>query len=124
MQRLKFALLPLTVFVLVSMAAAETATVEVHRKNGGPNGYADIDEWHGENFHKLWCQNPGSSGCDWTTKPNGRLIRHADAEIAAGHLNGVYWEIASGIKYTVTWTATDIMNADIIETQETLGSGQ
>lgn len=95
----------------------------VTKVNGGTNGYNIVksetnDPIIGETTHTLTCQNPGNEACIWSSV--GRqpvLVGYAETAIENGQLQGEYSANVGGVEAHVEWTATDVYNTQIIETQ-------
>lgn len=113
----------LLVAVPASVAYAQTQTIIVERHNGNGSGkWESVAEDHQENdkgvrTHKLRCNNPGYSSASWTMAPHMKLVSYAEREIAAGNLTGSYAMTYQSILYHVEWSARDINNCLVIETQ-------
>lgn len=117
--------LPITIFLILIMICASSSvltgrTYTVIRERGGPDGYRKVIESHDASSSSLECYDPGYTTCGWVQHPYNRprLIGYADQKIADGILNGIYWEIHNGVRYTVEWVAIDSYNVRITETQE------
>ena len=96
---------------------ASTSNITITKKNGGPNGYNNVEEKHftspsGEDMHTLICSNPGYSPAEWMLSPIptmkveefNDLLAQVDEAIAAGKENGaMFWDM--GI--TANWTTVE-----------------
>lgn len=113
--------IPIILLFGASMATAKSITVS--RTNGGTNGYYSVNENHdsgglfSEETHTLTCADPGNSSCTWSIPPGSLLVGHAEGEIAGGKLTGTFESDFGNIHASVTWSATDPQNVNIVETQ-------
>lgn len=102
------------------MSTAGATNIKIIREGGGSNGYGYVREFHGtdaEGGHVLACRDAGTQACAWRNKPEMRLIPYAEQQIAGGVLSGSYGMVENGIAYHIAWTATDLNNCTIEETQ-------
>jgi hypothetical protein len=55
----------LLTLLLISFAFLAEAKTKVTKKNGGKDGYKNIEETHTSTTHKLSCSDPGRESCTW-----------------------------------------------------------
>ncbi len=114
-----------TAFMVFAVVTAHAERWTVTKVNGGTDGYSIVksetnDPIIGETTHTLACQNPGHESCIWPLVSSGGhpvLIGYAESAIQNGQLSGQYSANINGVDAHVEWTATDVFNAQIVETQ-------
>lgn len=126
-QRRITALCMLMLFIS-SVALGKSKTIVIEKIDGNEsNLWGSVTEYHeetadGGGHHRLRCSNPGNTLCYWTMAPRTMLVEYAEREIAAGNLSGTYSTVRQSITYHVEWSATDINNYLITETQQDINA--
>lgn len=109
------------------MSFAFSAKITVIRNGGTPQGtYDRVHETHTGHWytfdraHRLSCNDPGNTGCGWTSPPMTPGGSATDIEnevrglIASGQLSG--GTSINGVE--VTWNASDLENYTLIMNYE------
>ena len=101
------------------------ATILIVKSGGGPNGYRDVVEVHGNGNHEITCKQPGYEKCVWNIKPSAVINESngntcdvsvdyceslVESEISSGNLSGTLTE-SNGIK--ISWNGEDLYNVTI-----------
>lgn len=83
----------LGITILACTYQASATRVITSKCDGGPNGYANVNEYHGSEFHGLNCYDPGAKMCMWKTDPPSRVsvsLEEAEQVVSANVAEGVY----------------------------------
>ena len=106
--------------IISSVMYAKTKDIYI-KTDEDRSGYNDVRETHdidnGNEYHQLFCNDPGLSLCQWQYNPCGRLIEYAKDQIEIGILSGQHQIQENFITYTVTWGNTENGDSFIKEVQ-------
>lgn len=62
-----------TLLISLSTFGYSTYTI-IEKVNGSPSGYKNVNEYHENNYHSLYCAEPGDLKCRFTNTTPPKII--------------------------------------------------